>query len=109
MRIEGKIAIVPSEEQVSAKVSNSEPSPSDYGLGVRVIGTGSTALTIQYDDAGSSVTYIGKAAPGSATSSALWQIMKLDEASSPDFSLKWADGNGNFDNIWDNRSSLTYS
>lgn len=64
---------------------------------------------VRYDDAGSSVTYIGKASPGTATSAASWQISKLDESSSPDFTLLYADGNANFDNIWDNRASLSYS
>jgi hypothetical protein len=54
-----------------------------------------------------SVTYVGKAAIGSATSSAVWQIKKIDESSGT--VITWADGNSSFDNIWDNRASLTYS
>lgn len=69
----------------------------------------SPPLAIQYDDAGSGITYIGKASAGTATSAASWQIMKLDESSSPDFSITWADGNGSFDNVWNDRASLSYS
>ena len=52
------------------------------------------------------ITYIGKASIGSATSATAWQIKKIDEASG--VSITWADGNDNFDNVWDNHSSLTY-
>lgn len=57
------------------------------------------------------VTYIGEALPtGSAiaTSSPVWRIKKIDESGAVT-SIKWADGDTNFNNIWDNRTSLTYS
>lgn len=68
-------------------------------------------LALQLDDVTTtSVTYIGVAAIGTATSAASWQIKKLDESGTPiTLTIKWADGNDSFDNIWDNRSSLTYS
>ncbi len=53
------------------------------------------------------ITYVGQAAIGSLTSSAVWQIKKLDETSGS--IITWADGDDSFDNIWDNRASLTYS
>lgn len=59
------------------------------------------------DDAGGGVSYVGKAAIGSATLSAAWQIQRLTEVTG-DLTIEWADGNANFDNIWDNRASLTY-
>jgi hypothetical protein len=52
------------------------------------------------------VHYLGKAKPGTATASASWQIRKVDETSG--VSVLFADGNPNFDNVWDNRESLTY-
>ena len=61
------------------------------------------------DDAGSSIVYYGYANPGTATSAASWRIMKMDKSADPDFTITWADGNDNYDNIWDNRASLTYS
>ncbi len=109
MRSDGNVAIVSSPLKEAVKVTNAEPASTDYAAAVRIVGTGGSSLTIQYDDAGSSITYIGKAVPGTATSAASWQIQKLDESSTPDFSLKWADGDGNFDNVWDNRASLSYS
>lgn len=54
--------------------------------------------------------YIGTALPGSAEGSAVWQVMKLAYSSSSKVtSVKWADGDDNFDNIWTNYASLTYS
>lgn len=54
-------------------------------------------------------TYYGEAAIGSATSSAVWRIRKMTETSGPTYTDTWADGNDNFDNVWDNRASLSYS
>lgn len=65
-------------------------------------------LTTNLDDAGSGVSYVGKAKPGSATSSAVWRVFKMVEASG-DITITYADGNAQFDNIWDNRASLSYS
>lgn len=59
-------------------------------------------------DSGTATTqYIGKAAPGVATSEAKWQIKKLNEATGT--VITFADGDIEFDNIWDNRQSLSYS
>ena len=66
---------------------------------------------VQLDDVSTSnVTYVGKARIGSAAGSAVWQIMKIDESGTPiTLVITYADGNANFDNIWSNRTSLTYS
>lgn len=64
------------------------------------------SLTLRMATVGS-ITYIGKANIGSATSSASWQVKRIDETSG--LVAMWADGNSNFDNIWDNRASLSYS
>lgn len=67
-------------------------------------------MTLMDFASGSSPVYIGKAIPATATSSALWQIKKLSyDANGNLSSIKLADGDTNFDNIWDNRSSLSYS
>lgn len=59
------------------------------------------------DTTTANVTYVGKAKIGCAGSAALWQIMKIDETTG--LVITWADGNVNFDNVWDNRASLSYS
>jgi len=51
--------------------------------------------------------YIWEAVIWSATSSAVWRIKRLDETTW--LLVGWADSNDNFDNIWDNRTSLSYS
>ena len=53
-----------------------------------------------------SITYVGKAAPGSAQSSAVWQCMKIDESSGT--IVTWADSNANFDNVATDLTALSY-
>ena len=60
------------------------------------------------DAASSTVTYIGKAKQGAATSDAVWQIKKL-LTSSTITTIAYAGGNDNYSNIWDDRGSLSYS
>lgn len=52
--------------------------------------------------------YIGEAEPGSLTSDPVWRIKKVD-FTGDDSAITWADGNSNFDNIWDDHLSLSYS
>ena len=65
------------------------------------------------DDVGGGVTYVGKGVPGSTQSAAVWQIQKISEGqlfgAGDDLQTAWADGNANFDNIWDNRLTLSYT
>ncbi len=55
--------------------------------------------------------YRGEAVPGAATNTATWRIRKItiDNSGEGDIVTVWADGNDNFDNIWDNRLGLSYS
>lgn len=62
---------------------------------------------LQVDSVGNT-TYLGYADAGSLTSASVWGIKKIVEVSN-DVSITWADGNTNFDNIWDNRLTLTYA
>jgi hypothetical protein len=62
----------------------------------------------QLDDVGGGVTYVGLADPGSATSGALWQIKQITETGA-DIVVLFADGDSNFDKVWDDRLSLSYS
>lgn len=52
-----------------------------------------------------SLAYYGFAAPGSPTDEGLWRIMRMDHANT---FLDFADGDDKFDNVWDDRESLTY-
>lgn len=63
-------------------------------------------LTVYVDEDGTS-TYVGYAALSSSVSSPVWQIKKIGEAGTLTTVL-FADGNNQFDNIWNNRTSLDY-
>lgn len=67
-----------------------------------------TELTTKLDEASADVIYIGSAKLGTADSAASWQIRKIETAGNVT-SILYADGDRRFDNIWDNRASLTYS
>jgi len=71
------------------------------------INTTSIPYGIRIDEASATVTYIGKAVPGTATSASTWQIQKIDTTSGT--VITWADGNGDFDNEWDERAGYSYS
>lgn len=64
---------------------------------------------IEVNVASSTVTYIGKAAVGSATSAAVWKIQKMTTTVGGDISIKYAAGSIQYNQIWDNRASLSYS
>lgn len=55
------------------------------------------------------LAYLGHAWPGTATSAAAWRIQKMVFGADGDVTTTWADGNTAFDNVWDNRASLSYS
>lgn len=82
----------------------------------RMTQPGSSSASANYitkidDTTTTDAIYIGKAAlTGSAvaTSSASWQIKRID-TSTLAMDKKWADGNDSFDNVWDDRASLTYN
>lgn len=69
---------------------------------MRIIGD--PKLLLKVDSAGT-YTYIGEAPIGSATSSAVWSVMRITNS---DSTIVYADS-GESDQIWDNRASLSYS
>lgn len=52
--------------------------------------------------------YKGEAIVGTAPSVSSWRIVRISIGNDGDVTNEWADGNANFDNIWDNRTGLTY-
>ena len=52
-------------------------------------------------------TYVGKAARGSPTSVAVWQLFKVNDVSGTG-RRKWADGTDKFDKIFDDYATYTY-
>lgn len=65
----------------------------------------SAPKTAAFDDDGT-YTYIGLAAPGALTSAAVWRIIRMTNA---DDRMIYADGNSNYDNMWDDHLILSYS
>jgi hypothetical protein len=56
----------------------------------------------------SDISYLGLATPGTADSAASWLIFEVTETDSST-TMKLADGDSSFNNVWDDRESLTYS
>lgn len=74
---------------------------------------GQMTLTLRTDTvdpaATPEITYRGDALPGVLTSAAAWRITRITIQSDGDIESVFADGNDNFDNIWNNRTGLSYS
>lgn len=61
-------------------------------------------------NSGTNPIYVGIAAPGTATSAANWQIKKMTYDSNNNVTaVQYGGGTASFNQIWDNRASLTYS
>ena len=50
--------------------------------------------------------YFGDAPMGATTSQAVWRIYRITVSGV--VSIKWADGDSEFNNVWDDRTTLTY-
>lgn len=68
-----------------------------------------TLYSKRYDQVSDVLAYLGDASVGSATSGSVWRIQKLVFTTGGSVTITFADGNTNFDNVWDNRASLSYS
>lgn len=77
------------------------------GLGGVSYFNGQSNYTTLLDDQGA-VSYVGKAALNSSTNTPVWQIRKISQNGTV-LSILYAEGNDNFDNVWDDRASLVYS
>lgn len=64
--------------------------------------------TIQLDEASSTITYVGEAAPGSLVSDPVWRIKRLNSTSG--LVVEWANAiSVTFTVIWNDRVTYTYS
>lgn len=75
--------------------------------GFKYIGDIQEAVRVDNKSGDDNITYIGKSYPGAGTDTANWQIKKIDETSGT--VITFADGDDNYDNIYDDRESLSYS
>ena len=64
---------------------------------------------IRLDVASSTIMYLGEAVVGSLTSDSVWKIQRITSDTTGSLYIEFADGNINYDNVWDNRASLSYS
>lgn len=80
-------------------------SSSGYG----VITVGGVAYAQIIDIVSDYLIYKGWAAVGSLTSAPLWRIQKIVIGFDDDVTKTWADGDAEFNNVWDNRLGLAYS
>ena len=64
---------------------------------------------LDYDSSGNLI-YIGKANMNSSKSDGVWSIRKLVYNASNNLTdMSWANGDGAFNNIWNNRTAISYS
>ena len=79
------------------------------GVWVNQGGFGDVAQATELDFVSETLFYTGKAVPGTITSAALWRISRSTLGVDDDLTVIWADGDDAYDNIWDDRLSLSYS
>lgn len=60
------------------------------------------------DESNPNIIYKGFASPAAKVEEAVWAIQKISNTSDV-CAYQWADGNKNFDNVWNNRATLSYS
>lgn len=78
----------------------------DSGQGFKYTSSVSENLRIAEDG---EITYIGTAKPGNNdTAEAYWQIIKITDTGTST-EIVHADGDDNYNNVWDDRASLSYS
>lgn len=80
-----------------------------------LLGTGGSAHVVdgavaeRVDVASATVTYAGDAPVGSLTSAAKWRIQRITTSGGLT-TVEYADGDGLYDNVWDNRATtVVYS
>lgn len=65
-------------------------------------------FAVRTDEVSSSLTYVGWAVPGTLDAAATWRIMRMSVTGTVT-AIEWADGDEDFNNVWSDRASLTYS
>jgi hypothetical protein len=76
-------------------------------MGVSIYANNGTQQVVLLDEQ-PSVTYVGYANPNSDTAAPVWRIKRLLTTGTV-LAVEFADGNPKYDNIWNDRASLTYS
>ena len=101
-----KSGLVDVDRHVQVDVlSSALPTTASTETTLETISFGGFKFTLRLASVGD-VDYVGEASIGTATSAASWRVKKVD--STTGIIIQWA-GTGVFDQIWDNRASLSYS
>lgn len=61
---------------------------------------------LKVDEASPTVCYVGESTIAAPSSAPVWRIRRITTLVG--VSIEWADGNPFFDNVWDNRTALSY-
>jgi len=64
-------------------------------------------LTVRLDQVSDNLFYVGKALIGSIDSSSVWQIVRYTQTGTV-LKSEYANGNEAFDQVWNDRTTLTY-
>jgi len=76
-------------------------------VGVSVLATAGKQEIVLLDEQ-PAVTYVGYANPSAGQSEAVWKIKRLLTTGTV-LAVEFADGNARYDNVWNDRASLSYS
>ena len=63
--------------------------------------------SLKVDQVTATLFYVGEANFAAPSSNPVWRIRRIDTSAGVD--VTWADGNSNYDNVWDDHTSLTYA
>lgn len=91
------------ENQVLVKNSGQDY---DYGWQDMIVNT--PVYTKLIDRISPELIYIGESVPGSTVCEPKWRIKKITQVGI-DINIIWANGDSNFDKIWDSRESYTFN
>ena len=101
------IDVTVAEQVVDVTVTSTVIEVATYPLVIPATAGEPVAKDMQIDEASGTVTYVGTADPGTATSQPLWSIKRITEAGSQT-TVDWASGSPDAVHVWDDRASLTY-
>lgn len=102
-----RVRKLPTGETIQAVYLDLGVGSSEAPLTSTGLPTLNAALALRVDEASATVTYIGEASPGTNESEAAWRIKRITDTGP--VVIEWAAGAANFNQIWSNRSSLSYS
>lgn len=99
---------IPGTSPISLTIPNVAGLTLQLDVGQGPSGVIGSAYAIRIDEFSSTIIYRGEAVAGSADSSSVWRIQKI-VISGASTSVTWADANANFDKVWTNRLTYSYS